>query len=207
MEERKQFRTASFGGFHRQDVIDYIEAVAKENQSRQAELESQLNEAQTQLSDLMFICQELDDTKAELTRLKEDTAKQALDFERQKQAYVDIELAAHRRAAALEDEAKAEHDRVIAQAQAEAETIIAAAEAQAQQRTQALQEEIARLEAQRLTLLRDSRSELNKNATALKANVSISLEELDRLRGTLEALSSSFDGSIAALDAVCGEEA
>lgn len=206
MEDRKQFRTASFGGFHRQDVIDYIEATAKENQSRQTELENQLKEAQSQLSDLMFICQELDTTKAELAQLKEDTAKQAVDFERQKQAYVDIELSAHRRAAELEDKAKAEHDRIIAEAQAEAQTILNDAEAEAQQRTQTLQEEICRLEAQRLTLLRESRSELTKNATALKANVSISLEELDRLRGTLEALSASFDGSISALDAVCGEE-
>lgn len=218
MEENKQFRTAGFGGFHRQDVIDYIEHSAKANQARQSELEEQLKAAQAELSEKsqaleaaqqqLEVCKfTLTQVKADMQQLKEDTAKQTAEFDRQKQAYADIELSARQRAAKLEEEAQAEYDRIIAEAQSKADALISDAEVNAREQTSALQQEIGRLEAQRRTLLRDSRSELEKNAAALKAGVSISLDELSRVRQTLEALSGSFDGSLAVLDKVCTEEA
>lgn len=43
-EHAGQFRGAAFGGFHRQDVLDYIETLTRENQARQTELEQALNQ-------------------------------------------------------------------------------------------------------------------------------------------------------------------
>ena len=49
MEQKNQFRTAGFGGFHRQDVLDYIERTAKEQAEKQAELTRSLEDAQGDL--------------------------------------------------------------------------------------------------------------------------------------------------------------
>lgn len=45
MEQKNQFRTAGFGGFHRQDVLDYIERTAKEQSQKREELSKALEEA------------------------------------------------------------------------------------------------------------------------------------------------------------------
>ena len=41
-ENAGQFRTAAFGGFNRQDVLDYIEKLTQENQEKSLELERAL---------------------------------------------------------------------------------------------------------------------------------------------------------------------
>ena len=41
-ENAGQFRTAAFGGFNRQDVLDYIEKLTQENQEKTLELERAL---------------------------------------------------------------------------------------------------------------------------------------------------------------------
>ena len=41
-ENAGQFRTAAFGGFNRQDVLDYIEKLTQENQEKTLELEQAL---------------------------------------------------------------------------------------------------------------------------------------------------------------------
>jgi chromosome segregation ATPase len=49
-----QFRNAALGGFNKQDVLDYLEQVSKENSQQQQALQQQLDEAReryTQLSD------------------------------------------------------------------------------------------------------------------------------------------------------------
>ena len=45
-ENAGQFRSAAFGGFHRQDVLDHIERLTRENQMQTADLEAALKEAQ-----------------------------------------------------------------------------------------------------------------------------------------------------------------
>ena len=40
-EQTGQFRSAAFGGFHRQDVLDYVEKLTKEKQEISAQLEKE----------------------------------------------------------------------------------------------------------------------------------------------------------------------
>ena len=46
-EQTGQFRSAAFGGFHRQDVLDYLEKLTKEKQELAVRLEKE-TEARTQ---------------------------------------------------------------------------------------------------------------------------------------------------------------
>ena len=45
-ENTGQFRSAAFGGFHRQDVLDYWERITRENQTQKQALEQALAEEQ-----------------------------------------------------------------------------------------------------------------------------------------------------------------
>lgn len=45
-ENTGQFRSAAFGGFHRQDVLDYLERITRENQTQKQALEQALAEEQ-----------------------------------------------------------------------------------------------------------------------------------------------------------------
>lgn len=45
-ENTGRFRSAAFGGFHRQDVLNYLERITRENQARIEELTKELDEAQ-----------------------------------------------------------------------------------------------------------------------------------------------------------------
>ena len=41
-----QFRNAVFGGFNRQDVLDYLETLARENAQKRQELEQSIGRAE-----------------------------------------------------------------------------------------------------------------------------------------------------------------
>ena len=49
-EKAGQFRSPPFGGFHRQDVLDYIEQLTQEHQETRQRLERQRDEAQAALA-------------------------------------------------------------------------------------------------------------------------------------------------------------
>lgn len=101
-EHAGHFRSAAFGGFHRQDVLDYIETLTRETQTRQTALEEALNQeraardqAESQLEALQdqaagaiasqaALSQELEQTKAALaqaTAALEEAQAQAEDLE------------------------------------------------------------------------------------------------------------------------------
>ena len=46
-EKAGQFRSAAFGGFHRQDVLHYIEQLTREHQANCERLERELTEERT----------------------------------------------------------------------------------------------------------------------------------------------------------------
>ena len=53
-EQNGQFRSAAFGGFHRQDVLDYVEQLTKEKQELASRLETETNartEAESRLAE------------------------------------------------------------------------------------------------------------------------------------------------------------
>ena len=45
MEQNHSFRTAGFGGFHRQDVLDYIKETAERHKDQIEELQKSLKKA------------------------------------------------------------------------------------------------------------------------------------------------------------------
>ena len=52
MEQNMQFRSAGFGGFNRQDVLNYIEETTKEYNQRVEELRAQYEAAQAEADEL-----------------------------------------------------------------------------------------------------------------------------------------------------------
>lgn len=143
-----EFRSVAFGGFCKQDVLDFLETTAKQNAQQRESLEKQLEEekkradtacnrldaAQSQVAELDRERQRLqnegDETLAKLERtqeelrvLREENARLAQELEQQRQeiarlkpeaeAYAavkdrtaGVELEAHRRAQAVQDEAQ-----------------------------------------------------------------------------------------------------
>ena len=151
------FRTAAFGGFHRQDVTDYIANMAKENSDRVAALEQERDqlrqelearEAQgTEFAALRERCAELEAQEKEraarmtqletqaaerdtLARRVEELESQADEYSDLKQHIAGIELDAHRRADQLLEESRRKADAIVAQANTDAARIRKQAEEQ-----------------------------------------------------------------------------
>ena len=85
-ENTGQFRSAAFGGFHRQDVLDYLERITRENQTQKQALEQALAEEQAE---------------AQVAALREkvnDLEPGAESWRRIKDTAGDIEVSAHERA-------------------------------------------------------------------------------------------------------------
>ena len=99
-ENAGQFRTAAFGGFNRQDVLDYIEKLTQENQEKTLELEralereetvrtqseARLAEAEEQAAAREALSEELEKLKKDLAETKsalEEKTRLANDLQRQ----------------------------------------------------------------------------------------------------------------------------
>ena len=68
MEQNMQFRSAGFGGFNRQDVLNYIEETTKEYNQKLEELRAQYEAAQEETAELRHA---LNERKAQETTLQE----------------------------------------------------------------------------------------------------------------------------------------
>lgn len=168
MDQNNSFRTAGFGGFHRQDVLDYIERTAKEHTQEKERLTAQLvaaqKTAQTTETELTALRQQLEAVNARAQALEEENkslqtqlepllaegrsakelSDQAEGYRRLKDDFATIELEARRRASVLLETAKAESETILAQARAEESEILA----QASARAESVQEQ-ARQQAER----------------------------------------------------------
>jgi len=127
-----QFRGAAFGGFNRQDVMEYLERTAKEHAEGMAQLRAQLEQAQQECGELRaqleqaqeqtkLLTEERDRIAQEneqLPRLQEEAdalRSRVARLEPDAQAYAAIkeraagmELEAHRRAQQIVDDARGE---------------------------------------------------------------------------------------------------
>ena len=151
------FRTAAFGGFHRQDVTDYIANMAKENSDRVAALEQERDQLKKELENreaqeaeltaLRDRCAKLEaDKEAQAARLAElealaadretlagrveELEGQAGEYSDLKQHIAGIELDAHRRSDQLLEESRRKADAIVAQANGGAAEIRRQAEEQ-----------------------------------------------------------------------------
>ncbi|MCC8182675.1 MAG: hypothetical protein LIO45_06875 [Clostridiales bacterium] len=168
MEQNNSFRTAGFGGFHRQDVLDYIERTAKEHAQEKERLNAQLEaarkDAQAAEAELPELRQQLEAANARAEALEAENASlqdqldslltdgqsaqelkdQAEGYRRLKDDFASIELEARRRASVLLETAKIEAETIVSQAKAKETELLA----QANDRAESVQE-LARQEAER----------------------------------------------------------
>lgn len=101
-EKAGQFRSTPFGGFHRQDVLDYIEQLTQEHQETRQRLERQRDEAQAALA-------QAEDAlgQAQRQQAAEATAQTALE-ERLAQTQAELENTAAALAQVREEKAALE---------------------------------------------------------------------------------------------------
>ncbi len=77
------FRSAAFGGFNRQDVLDYLEKTAAENARKQQELQRRLEEAEED-REAAEITQEQFMERMELERLLQEALAQLTPAQRRR---------------------------------------------------------------------------------------------------------------------------
>lgn len=186
-----QFRNAAFGGFNRQDVIDYLEKTAKAHaeeiarldaaEQERDELRSQLAAAREELAQATAGCQTaitasqdqaerlavLEQENAQLRQRLAQTEQDAAAYAIIKERTAGIELDAHRRAQAIVDQARAE----------------------GQQQRRSVEQWLERL--------RDEYGEVCSQVSATMANATL---ELDRVRVGLERVTQSVESKKDALN-------
>ncbi len=138
MSETLKLRTTAFGGFQRQDVVDYIENSAREHAAQLNALRAELKQTQEQLAvlqgekaraDALAVrCDDLSARVDELSPLETEVAelrRQVAEYQPQAEAYdtlkgslAEIELDARSRAAQLVQDAEEESAAKRGQAQA-----------------------------------------------------------------------------------------
>ena len=186
-----QFRNAAFGGFNRQDVIEYLEKTAaahaeelarlEDAEQERDELRSQLAAAREELAQTAVSCQTAlsasQDQAQRLTELEQENARlrqrlaqaeqDAAAYAALKERTAGMELDAHRRAQAIVDQARAE----------------------GQQQRRGVEQWLERL--------RGEYGEVCAQVNATMANATL---ELDRARVGLERVTQSLDSKKSALD-------
>lgn len=182
-----QFRNAAFGGFNRQDVMDYLERTAKEHAEALEQLRSLLDAAQKERDGLTAQVQALTEQrdaaqqaaavaeqmpalqeengllKERVARLEPDAAAYAAIKERM----AGMELDAHRRAQDIVDQARAQSDELLHQTR---------------------------------KWLADVRGQYDELRNVVEGTVSRAAGELDRMRQSLGNISLSMDRQGNAMD-------
>ena len=85
-ENAGQFRTAAFGGFNRQDVLDYIEKLTQENQEKSLELERALEREETVRAQSEARFAEAEEQAAACEKLSEEVEQLRKDLAETKSA-------------------------------------------------------------------------------------------------------------------------
>lgn len=127
-----RFRGAAFGGFNRQDVMDYLERSVKEHNQALEQVNAQLTEARGEVEQLReqlaqareearqvkeelerTVADQMDELRAQNEQLRRKTDEAQADaaaYAAIKERTAGIELEAHRRAQAIVDEAQKQAD-------------------------------------------------------------------------------------------------
>lgn len=202
-----KFRTAAFGGFHRQDVVDYIESSAKEHAAQLNALRTELAEARQRitvlegeearangLEDLNVALSARVDT---LAPLEEETAAlraeldalrpQAEAYTSLKESMAEIELESRARASLIQKDAESAAAQIRADAEAEAQRIIAQAQAEAAGIRAQAEAEVAETKAQATELLRQARAERERVGSSANDALANAISMLSGLRSSFGA--------------------
>ncbi|MEG2001176.1 MAG: hypothetical protein RR053_07280 [Evtepia sp.] len=207
MEGRTQFRGVAFGGFHRQDVLDYVEASTEENRAEQERLRNHLaaekrngEECRERLeklqqehtSEMMLnqqLTQRLDTTQAQLT-------KQTAELVR-----VQEELKQLR--------AKVEKSEPAAQAYAHIKDRTATIELEAHARAQILEDEATQkaeeLHQKGVNWTREIQEKYKHFRKEVDGSIANMTMELTRVQHSFEVVSHEFDGHDEQMEALLAQ--
>ena len=209
------FRTATVGGFHKQDVMDYITSANKEYQEKTAELTRQTEQAQREHAEmaeqLAAAEAERDEAVAECRQLTAelarcvttlDTTKRELADLRKKQEETAAQLAElNARLPGLEQDAKA-----YAQVKDRVTAIEAETRRRAQEEAERTEVQTARLRSELEGWLERVQSTYQSLRTKVSATVTQLTDELDRSRTVLNEADDSFRAHDEALNALLQSE-
>lgn len=212
------FRSAAIGGFNKQDVLDFLEAQAKQTAQAQQELQSRLEESERQGESLR---RELDEANRQLEAVRRaleeaDQAREELagQLEWANEAASDSRQEASRLAGELRqarrerDEMRAQRDAVWPDAQAyvELKERTAGVELEAHRRAQAIQakaeEDAQKARRQVEQWLKRMGREYDALCTQVETTVSHAASELEKAGAGLERLNELMSGQGTALEGV-----
>lgn len=193
-ENEFQFRTAALGGFHKQDVLSYLERSAKEHREKTAELERELAGVKADKA-------RLEEEKGEMERrqalLEEENQRLAVDLADREAALADATAGketAERQEAALQEEA--EKLRPAAKAYEAVKDHTASIELEAHGRAQAIEEEGRQKAKKHQQELVDWSAQLQAAYHRLRSDMDATLvhaiRELERAGQSLEGLSGEL---------------
>lgn len=213
MEQNHSFRTAGFGGFHRQDVLDYIKETAERHKDQIEELQKSLKKAEeeqaqlrTRLDEAEQTVREAEEARAALEQQLNDSRSQAEGYARLKSDYAEIELDARQRAALILEQANGKARQSETDAAAKAAQIIEQAQQQADHVRADAQDDARHAKEERRQLLERTRRDFSISSDDLKSSVSTALREVDQVRQLLLDLRTTFEENVHAVDDLCGEE-
>ena len=212
------FRSAAFGGFNRQDVLDYLEKTSAENGLRQRELQEKLEAAQEECRQLTARTTEQEEQLAILRRDRDNLNQQleqvqgALEESQGQGEAQEEELAALRRerdewkakAEALEPDASAygilkeRTAGVELEAHRRAQTVLDQADAQAKELRRNMEQWMGRVEREYDALRSEVEATVSHAADKLE-KAGKCLQQVSELLAdqdmALEALSQAYDGT------------
>lgn len=186
-ENAGRFRSVLFGGFHRQDVLDYVEKLNQEHrealEEQRAEQEAAINEAMAQR----------DEEIAELKRQIAALIPQAESWQKIKETAGDITVSAHARAQTTLEDADEQARTTLADANAQAETTIQAANQRA-----------ADTRAESVRWMQEVQDRCAAVQEALHQSVVTAEGELDAAKASFRKAESDLQGIQAALARLTG---
>lgn len=204
MDNEQQFRTAAFGGFQKQDVINYLERSAREHGEQLTALQRSLTEAQEARETLE---QQLDTYKGTLAETQEQGEQLTQALTEKDEALAQV----RRRAEELEAQVtalKAEVARLTpdAQAYASLKSRAAGIELEAHARAQAIETEgqhkLQKIQKDLLAWFEGMQGTYTKLRRNMEATLSSAAQDLQQAGRSVEGSASELCAPDAALQAV-----
>lgn len=208
------FRNAAFGGFHRQDVLDYLEKTSQETLAQRQQLEQQLHQAQQNEHEQEQANQQ---SRAKLEQLQSEHEHMAAQFEQTQQALTQAQQQALQQAQQLEQlkqECDALHHQ-LSQLRPDAEAYAAIkdraagveldAHHRAQQVTEQAQLQVREIRAQAAQWIAQVGREYDALRYDIQTTVAHSLEQIKKAHNSLEAVADLMDRNEIELQSISTE--
>ena len=205
------FRTVAFGGFHKQDVLNYITSASKENQTKSTELQKQAESAVKEKAELQEKFESVETARkksaAECERLSELLTQRTAALERAEKELAALKAehgTAAARLAELEEKVPKWEEDAAAYAALKDHTATIELEAhrKAQEIVEQAQTQAAKMRGELESWLRRVQSSYQHLRTDVSATVNHLLGELERSQKAVEEVEPAFrqhDEALAAL--------